>query len=96
MTYVNSLGDVPPAAALGTEHRPDPRGRFGRRWPGVPLLRQMLLELGQRLVHSAVIAEPADVFWLRPADPRGRRRRHRHDRASELYLGAGPGGMMGA
>ncbi len=25
----------------------------------------MLLELGQRLVASAVIAEPADVFWLR-------------------------------
>ncbi|BAS07672.1 hypothetical protein AHiyo4_10940 [Arthrobacter sp. Hiyo4] len=25
----------------------------------------MLLELGRRLVDSAVIAEPADVFWLR-------------------------------
>ena len=25
----------------------------------------MLLELGQRLVDAAVIAEPADVFWLR-------------------------------
>ncbi len=42
--------------------REDALADVGLAWP---LLRQMLLELGQRLVDSAVIAEPADVFWLR-------------------------------
>jgi pyruvate,water dikinase len=42
--------------------REDALADVGLAWP---LLRRMLLELGQRLVDSAVIAEPADVFWLR-------------------------------
>ncbi len=42
--------------------REDALADVGLAWP---LLRQMLLELGQRLVASAVITEPADVFWLR-------------------------------
>lgn len=49
---------------------------------GWPLLRRMLLELGQRLVDSAVIAEPADVFWLRHRELRS---------AVEFGLGC-PGG----
>jgi len=32
---------------------------------GYPLLRQMLLELGQRLTDCEVIKEPEDVFWLK-------------------------------
>ncbi|MET1087491.1 MAG: PEP/pyruvate-binding domain-containing protein [Arthrobacter sp.] len=32
---------------------------------GWPLLRQMLLELGRRLVASGVVAAADDVFWLR-------------------------------
>ena len=42
--------------------REDALADVGLAWP---LLRQMLLELGRRLVDSGVIAEPADVFWLR-------------------------------
>ena len=42
--------------------REDALADVGLAWP---LLRQMLLELGRRLVASGVIAEPADVFWLR-------------------------------
>ncbi|MCO4236938.1 PEP-utilizing enzyme [Pseudarthrobacter sp. MDT3-28] len=42
--------------------REDALADVGLAWP---LLRRMLLELGQRLVDSAVITEPADVFWLR-------------------------------
>ena len=42
--------------------REDELADVGLAWP---LLRQMLLELGRRLVASGVIAEPADVFWLR-------------------------------
>ncbi|MHA7291542.1 PEP/pyruvate-binding domain-containing protein [Arthrobacter sp. MDT3-24] len=42
--------------------REDALADVGLAWP---LLRRMLLELGRRLVDSAVIAEPADVFWLR-------------------------------
>ncbi|QCB97334.1 phosphoenolpyruvate synthase [Arthrobacter sp. PAMC25564] len=42
--------------------REDALADVGLAWP---LIRQMLLELGGRLVDSAVIAEPADVFWLR-------------------------------
>ena len=42
--------------------REDALADVGLAWP---LLRRILLELGQRLVDSAVIAEPADVFWLR-------------------------------
>lgn len=42
--------------------REDALADVGLAWP---LLRQMLLELGQRLVDSGVIASPDDVFWLR-------------------------------
>jgi pyruvate,water dikinase len=42
--------------------REDALADVGLAWP---LLRRMLFELGRRLVDSAVIAEPADVFWLR-------------------------------
>ncbi|MET3921237.1 PEP/pyruvate-binding domain-containing protein [Arthrobacter sp. UYEF20] len=42
--------------------REDALADVGLAWP---LIRRMLLELGQRLVDSAVIAGPADVFWLR-------------------------------
>ncbi|MEV7647125.1 PEP/pyruvate-binding domain-containing protein [Arthrobacter sp. NPDC089319] len=42
--------------------REDALADVGLAWP---LVRRMLLELGQRLVNAAVIAEPADVFWLR-------------------------------
>jgi pyruvate,water dikinase len=42
--------------------REDALADIGLAWP---LLRRMLLELGRRLADSAVIAEPADVFWLR-------------------------------
>ena len=31
---------------------------------GYPLVRQMLLEVGRRLVQAGAIAEAADVFWL--------------------------------
>jgi phosphohistidine swiveling domain-containing protein len=41
--------------------REDALADVGLAWP---LLRQMLLELGQRLVHAGIIAEPGDVFWL--------------------------------
>ncbi|MGO4805240.1 PEP/pyruvate-binding domain-containing protein [Arthrobacter sp. 2MCAF15] len=47
--------------------REDALADVGLAWP---LLRRMLLELGQRLVHSAVIAQPADVFWLREQELR--------------------------
>ncbi|MET4093789.1 PEP/pyruvate-binding domain-containing protein [Arthrobacter sp. UYCu712] len=47
--------------------REDALADVGLAWP---LLRRMLLELGQRLVDSAVIAEPADVFWLRSQELR--------------------------
>jgi pyruvate,water dikinase len=42
--------------------REDALADVGLAWP---LLRRMLLELGQRLVGSGVIASPDDVFWLR-------------------------------
>jgi pyruvate,water dikinase len=42
--------------------REDALADVGLAWP---LIRRMLLELGRRLVDSAVIAAPADVFWLR-------------------------------
>ncbi|MEW1823070.1 PEP/pyruvate-binding domain-containing protein [Arthrobacter sp. NPDC080031] len=42
--------------------REDALADVGLAWP---LIRRMLLELGQRLVYSGVIAAPADVFWLR-------------------------------
>jgi phosphohistidine swiveling domain-containing protein len=42
--------------------REDALADVGLAWP---LLRQMLLELGERLVNSSVIASPDDVFWLR-------------------------------
>jgi pyruvate,water dikinase len=42
--------------------REDALADVGLAWP---LLRRMLLELGQRLVDSHVIASPEDVFWLR-------------------------------
>jgi phosphohistidine swiveling domain-containing protein len=32
---------------------------------GYPLLRQMLLELGRRLVQAGAIEQAADIFWLR-------------------------------
>jgi pyruvate,water dikinase len=31
---------------------------------GYPLLRQMLLELGQRFTTSGLISQPADIYWL--------------------------------
>jgi pyruvate,water dikinase len=37
---------------------------------GYPLLRRMLLEIGQRLVRSGVIKEAADIFWLVEEDIR--------------------------
>ncbi|MDQ0032179.1 PEP/pyruvate-binding domain-containing protein [Arthrobacter bambusae] len=42
--------------------REDALADVGLAWP---LIRRMLLELGQRLVRTGVIAGPADVFWLR-------------------------------
>ncbi|MGO4857626.1 PEP/pyruvate-binding domain-containing protein [Arthrobacter sp. 2MCAF14] len=42
--------------------REDALADVGLAWP---LIRRMLLELGQRLVYSGVITRPADVFWLR-------------------------------
>lgn len=42
--------------------REDALADIGLAWP---LMRRMLLELGQRLVGWGIIAEPADVFWLR-------------------------------
>lgn len=42
--------------------REDALADIGLAWP---LMRRMLLELGQRLVGSGIIADPADVFWLR-------------------------------
>ena len=42
--------------------REDALADVGLAWP---LLRRMLFELGRRLVGAGVIAEPADVFWLR-------------------------------
>ena len=45
--------------------REDALADVGLAWP---LLRRLLLELGQRLVSSGVIAAPDDVFWLRFAE----------------------------
>ncbi|MDR6559414.1 pyruvate,water dikinase [Arthrobacter pascens] len=42
--------------------REDALADVGLAWP---LMRRMLLELGRRLVDSGIIADPADVFWLR-------------------------------
>ncbi|MFF2243844.1 PEP/pyruvate-binding domain-containing protein [Arthrobacter sp. NPDC058130] len=47
--------------------REDALADVGLAWP---LLRRMLLELGKRLVGSGVIAQPADVFWLREQELR--------------------------
>ena len=47
--------------------REDALADVGLAWP---LLRRMLLELGQRLVDSGVIAQPGDVFWLRERELR--------------------------
>ena len=58
--------------------REDALADVGLAWP---LLRRMLFELGRRLVGSAVIAEPADVFWLR----------HRELRSAVEFGLAGPG-----
>ncbi|MGO4191157.1 PEP/pyruvate-binding domain-containing protein [Arthrobacter sp. YAF17] len=58
--------------------REDALADVGLAWP---LLRRMLLELGQRLVDSGVIAEPADVFWLR----------HQELRSAVEFGLAGPG-----
>lgn len=45
--------------------REDALADVGLAWP---LLRRMLLELGRRLVSAGVLAEPADVFWLRSTE----------------------------
>ncbi|GAB3560852.1 PEP/pyruvate-binding domain-containing protein [Arthrobacter alkaliphilus] len=45
--------------------REDALADVGLAWP---LIRRMLLELGQRLVYSGVIDRPADVFWLRQSE----------------------------
>ena len=58
--------------------REDALADVGLAWP---LLRRMLFELGRRLVGSAVVAEPADVFWLR----------HRELRSAVEFGLAGPG-----
>jgi len=58
--------------------REDALADVGLAWP---LLRRMLFELGRRLVGSAVIAEPGDVFWLR----------HRELRSAVEFGLAGPG-----
>ena len=42
--------------------REDALADVGLAWP---LMRRMLLELGERLTASGVLAAPADVFWLR-------------------------------
>lgn len=47
--------------------REDALADVGLAWP---LLRAMLLELGQRLVDSGIIVEPGDVFWLRHREVR--------------------------
>ncbi|MHC6220794.1 PEP/pyruvate-binding domain-containing protein [Arthrobacter sp. MMS24-S77] len=47
--------------------REDALADVGLAWP---LMRQMLLELGQRLATSGVIARAADVFWLREQELR--------------------------
>ncbi|PNI09465.1 phosphoenolpyruvate synthase [Arthrobacter sp. AFG7.2] len=49
-------------AQLVAPIREDALADVGLAWP---LLRRMLLELGNRLVTSNVIAGPTDVFWLR-------------------------------
>lgn len=48
--------------------REDALADVGLAWP---LLRQMLLELGRRLVASGVVAAPDDVFWLRHQELQG-------------------------
>lgn len=62
--------------------REDALADVGLAWP---LLRRMLFELGRRLVDSAVITEPADVFWLR----------HRELRSAVEFGLAGPGTPAG-
>jgi phosphohistidine swiveling domain-containing protein len=42
--------------------REDALADVGLAWP---LMRRMLLELGERLTASGVIAAPSDIFWLR-------------------------------
>ena len=42
--------------------REDALADVGLAWP---LMRKMLLELGERLTASGVINSPADIFWLR-------------------------------
>ncbi|MBT2546974.1 PEP/pyruvate-binding domain-containing protein [Arthrobacter sp. ISL-65] len=42
--------------------REDALADVGLAWP---LMRRMLLELGERLTASSVIAAPSDIFWLR-------------------------------
>lgn len=60
--------------------REDALADVGLAWP---LLRRMLFELGRRLVGSGVIAEPADVFWLR----------HQELRSAVEFGLAGPGAV---
>ncbi|MHA6779686.1 PEP/pyruvate-binding domain-containing protein [Pseudonocardia saturnea] len=45
--------------------REDALADMGLAWP---LMRRMLLELGRRLVDARVLADPAEVFWLRNAE----------------------------
>jgi len=45
--------------------REDALADVGLAWP---IMRRMLLELGQRLVTAGAITDPADVFWLRRAE----------------------------
>jgi pyruvate,water dikinase len=65
-------------AQVANPIREDALADVGLAWP---LLRRMLFELGRRLVGSGVIAEPADVFWLR----------HRELRSAVEFGLAGPG-----
>ncbi|WP_461189323.1 PEP/pyruvate-binding domain-containing protein [Arthrobacter sp. Z4-13] len=63
--------------------REDALADVGLAWP---LLRRMLLELGQRLVESSVIASADDVFWLR----------HQELRSAVEFGLAEPGARAGA
>lgn len=47
--------------------REDALADIGLAWPA---MRRMLLELGRRLSASGVLAQPADVFWLRAQELR--------------------------
>jgi pyruvate,water dikinase len=53
---------------------------------GYPLLRNLLLELGQRLVRVGVLGKPDDVFWLQEVEV--------HEAADDLERGQLPEAMF--